>query len=151
VRYVIADFLVQAGGLVERARLGATIVYENERAYPRAFVEGGAAGNITVNEPDRVVVEADGPGVLTLSQVNYPGWRASVDGRPAPIQAMDSLTEVQLNAGRHTVEFVFAPWTVMAGLVVSGIGWGGLLVVGLIRLTALILSRWRLRWNRAAR
>jgi Bacterial membrane protein YfhO len=150
VRYVVADFPVLADGLAERARFGATVVYENERAYPRAFVEGGAAGNVTVNEPDRVVVEADGPGTLTLSQVYYPGWHASIDGQPAPIQMVESLMQVNLEAGRHVVEFVFAPWTVRTGLLVSGAGWGGLLVVGLVCVSSLYLGRRRLRWNRVA-
>lgn len=151
VRYVVADFPVQAGGLVERARFGTTVVYENEQAYPRAFVEGGAAGNVMVYEPDRVVVEADGPGILTLSQVYYPGWRVRIDGQPAPIQTAESLMQATLGAGRHVAEFVFAPWTVTAGLLVSGAGWGSLLVVGLIRLSAFILSRRGQLWNRAAR
>ena len=107
--------------------------------------------NVTVNEPDRVVVEADGPGILTLSQVYYPGWRASIDGRLVSIRAMDSLTGVQLSAGRHTVEFVFAPWTVWAGLLVSGIAWGSLLAFGLIRLSSFVSSRWGQLWNRVAR
>lgn len=151
VRYVVADFPVQADGLAERAQFGTTVVYENEQAYPRAFVEGGAAGNMTVNEPDRVVVEADGPGILTLSQVYYPGWRARIDGQPAPIQTAESLMQVNLGAGRHVAEFVFAPWTVTAGLVVSGAGWASLFVVALVRLSALISSRRGLLWNRAAR
>ena len=151
VRYVVADFPVEADGLAKQARFGTTFVYENERWYPRAFVEGGAAADVTLYEPDRVVVEANGPGLLTLSQVYYPGWRASIDGQPASIQAMDSLTGIELSAGRHIVEFAFAPWTVSAGLLVSGVGWGSLLVVGLICLSAFVLGRRRLLWNRAAK
>ena len=81
VRYVVAEFPMKVEGLVERAHFGSTFVYENQSAMPRAFVENGTAAHIVVYTSDRVVVEADGPGTLTLSQVHYPGWRATVDGQ----------------------------------------------------------------------
>ena len=35
--------------------------------------------------PNRVEVEADGPGLLVLADPDYPGWFATVDGTPASI------------------------------------------------------------------
>ena len=100
VRYVVAEFPMKVEGLVERARFGTTFVYENQLAMPRAFV-GEATARVTTNTPDRIVVEADGPGTLTLSQMYYPGWRAMVDGRDTPIQVVDSaLAGVSLDAGQ---------------------------------------------------
>ncbi len=145
VRYIAAEFPVPAEGLIERTRLGSTIIYENQFARPRAWVENNAARIIT-RAPDRIVVQAEGPGALVLSQPNYPGWRASVDGRAAAIEQMDSvLMGVQLEAGPHTVEFVFDPWTVKAGALVSGIGWS------LVSATALITVLRGRRWKRAGR
>ena len=125
VGYVVAEFPMRIEGLVERAHIGSTFVYENQWALPRAFV-GVTPANIPVLTPDRVVVEADGPGVLTLSQVYYPGWRASVDGRPGGISTSDALMTVSLDAGHHLVEFLFDPWTVKVGWLVSAVGWGSL-------------------------
>jgi hypothetical protein len=127
VGYVVAEFPMRIEGLVERAHIGSTFVYENQWALPRAFV-GVTPANIPVLTPDRVVVEADGPGVLTLSQVYYPGWRASVDGRPGGISTSDALMTVSLDAGHHLVEFLFDPWTVKVGWLVSAVGWGSLVV-----------------------
>jgi hypothetical protein len=127
VRYVAAEFPIQAEGLVERAHIGSTFVYENQFVLPRASV-GGTAARIVVNTPDRIIIEADGPGILTLSQVQYPGWRASVDGRPADISSADVLMSVSLDAGHHIVEFVFDPWTVKVGWRVSAVGWVGVVV-----------------------
>jgi hypothetical protein len=145
VRYVAAEFPIQAEGLIERERVGSTFVYENQFALPRAFV-GDTAADIVIQTPDRVIVKADGPGALTLSQVYYPGWQATVDGRPVAISVVDSLMSVSLDAGQHAIEFVFDPWTVKVGVMVSVAGWGGLVVIGLV-------SRWRRktvdRWNRA--
>jgi hypothetical protein len=40
VKYVVAAFPISQLGLIERARFGSTIVYENTRVMPRAFVMG---------------------------------------------------------------------------------------------------------------
>lgn len=133
VRYLVADFPIQAEGWVEWAQFGTTRVYENQWAMPRAFVGEGTPARITMLTPDRLVAEVDGPGVLTLSQVSYPGWRAVVDGRAVPIKTAESvLMGVELDAGPHVIEFAFDPWTVKAGVIVSGVGWGSLLAGWLI-------------------
>jgi hypothetical protein len=142
VRYVVAEFPIQAEGLVERARFGPTFVYENELAMPRALVGSGMPARLVMNTPDRIVVEAEGPGVLTLIQVNYPGWRAIVDGHTTPIGVLfneetssllfELLIHLKLEEGHHLVEFVFDPWTVKVGVIVSAVGWGGVLAGWLI-------------------
>jgi hypothetical protein len=135
VRYVVAEFPVNAEGLVEQTYIGSTYVYENSWAMPRAFV-GATSARVTVNTPDHIVVEADGPGTLTLSQVNYPGWRVTVDGRattPDPTGSSSLLGfDVSLDAGHHVIEFVFDPWTVKVGVLVSTVGWSGLLVATIL-------------------
>jgi len=148
VRYVAAEFPMKVKGLVEQARFGTTFVYENQLALPRAFVEEAAA-RVTANRPDRVVVEADGPGILTLSQVNYPGWRAMLDGHMATIETVNSaLTGVSLNAGHHLVEFTFDPWTVKVGVMVSALGWVSLMVGWLVlRLSSFVLRQKGQSWN----
>ena len=133
VRYVVTEFPIQAEGLIEQARFGPTFVYENQYTMPRAFVGEGTPARLVINTPARVVVEADGPGTLTLSQVNYPGWRIQVDGRAVPIETVESaLMGVELDAGHHEIEFVFDPWTVKVGFFVSALGWGGLVAGWLV-------------------
>jgi uncharacterized membrane protein YfhO len=96
----------------------------------------GAEGEAEVLRytPDYIAVKAtlDQPGVLILSEVWYPGWEARVDGQPSPIYRADGLLRaVALQPGAHTVEFSYEPWTVKAGLTISGLGWVGLLITGL--------------------
>ncbi len=133
VYYVVAEFPMKVEGLIERARFGTTFVYENQLAMPRAFV-GEAAARVTTNTPDRITVEADGPGTLTLSQVYYPGWRARVDGHMQDLTGLENLSGlgVSLDAGQHVVEFTFDPWTVKVGALVSGVGWVSLVVGWLV-------------------
>jgi len=148
VRYVVAEFPMKVEGLVERAHFGPTLVYENQSAMPRAFV-GETAARVRANTPDRVVVEVEGPGTLTLSQVYYPGWRATVDKQDKPIQVVDSaLMGVSLDAGHHLVEFMFDPWTDKVGVIVSALGWGSLMVGWLVlRLSPPILRQRGQPWN----
>ncbi len=87
--------------------------------------------------PNRVEVEADGPGLLILADPDYPGWVATVDGAPTAIVRADYLFRgVALPAGRHAVVFVFRPRTYLVGAVVSiatGVGVCLLTSIGLIR------------------
>ncbi len=80
--------------------------------------------------PNRVVIEAElsQAGFLFLSDTYYPGWRAYVDGERGEMHRAHYLFRaVPLPAGRHTVEFEFAPLSFK-------IGW----IVSLLTLTALI-------------
>ena len=73
--------------------------------------------------PDRVVVEAEASGAahLVLVDAYDPGWRATVDGRPSPVlRANVAFRGVALPAGRHVVEFLYRPRSVMWGLWISG-------------------------------
>ncbi len=87
---------------------------------------------------ERVVIRATGPGTLVLTDANYPGWRATLDGNAADILTVDGLFKaVGLPAGEHTVVFTFAPGTVTIGLWVSAFGvalwltlWVGLAAMG---------------------
>ena len=78
----------------------------------------------------RVVVQADAPtpGVLVLSDTWYPGWRVTVDGKPAPLLRADyALRGVALPAGHHVVVFTFRSRPAALGLALSVLGLFGLL------------------------
>jgi uncharacterized membrane protein YfhO len=72
--------------------------------------------------PERVVVRAvtDVRALLVLADTWFPGWRAKIDGRPAPVIRTDQLLRgVVLPAGTHTVEFTYVPWSWRIGWIVS--------------------------------
>ncbi len=61
----------------------------------------------------------------------YPGWRATVDGAPAPLlRANYAFRAVRLEPGQHQVHLTFAPRSWRLGLAISGltllvlVGWG---------------------------
>jgi hypothetical protein len=80
---------------------------------------------------DRVRLEAtaSGPGFLVLVDAFDPGWKATLDGRTVPIvRANGSFRAVPVPAGRHLVELIYRPGSIVAGLLVSTVT----LVVGLV-------------------
>jgi hypothetical protein len=74
--------------------------------------------------PDRVraEVEANVPAWLVMVDAFDPGWRARVDGVPAPLlRANVAFRAVAVPAGRHRVELTYRPSGVGAGLAISGL------------------------------
>jgi hypothetical protein len=81
-----------------------------------------AAARVVSYESQRVRIEAETPtaAVLMLNDANYPGWRAYVNGRQAPILSADYLFRgVLLPAGRSVVEFSYEPGSFRLGLAIS--------------------------------
>jgi hypothetical protein len=81
----------------------------------------GLAEAIAVSRgTDRVTVDlaAPAPGILTLAQTYYPGWRVLDNGVERPLlRTYTALQGVAVDAGRHRLEFVFAPtvfWRLLA-------------------------------------
>jgi hypothetical protein len=71
---------------------------------------------------NRVLVETDaeGPTILRLADLDFPGWRVTIDGKPGEILRADyMLRAVALPAGPHRVEFVFHDLAFEKGLGIS--------------------------------
>jgi hypothetical protein len=84
----------------------------------------GAGGEASVTRlTDTAVsvrVRAEADSFLVLSDVSYPGWRATLDGREARVFQTDyALRGVGVPAGEHAVEFTFAPRSFRLGALVS--------------------------------
>jgi hypothetical protein len=133
VKYVVAEYSLPGSQLRLLARFGETRIYENSFALPRAWVQPVNAppgSKITSRptiriEPNQVIVhDAEGDGLLVLSELAYPGWRVFVDGLPEEIEVVGGLLRgVQLKAGRHQVVFEFRPAPVYIGLTVAALAW----------------------------
>ncbi|MBW1742192.1 MAG: YfhO family protein, partial [Deltaproteobacteria bacterium] len=71
---------------------------------------------------DEISVDAklNTPGFLVMSEINYPGWQAYVNGKMTPLLTGNYLFRtVSLEPGRHHVRFVFSPSSFKAGTIVS--------------------------------
>jgi len=72
------------------------------------------------NSQIEIQTDSTSPAFLVLSDVYYPGWRATIDGKTTPIfQTNYVLRGVQVPAGKHRVTFEFNPVSFHIGLGVS--------------------------------
>jgi hypothetical protein len=127
-------------------RFDARRVAVTERSVPGIRSAGGGGGadagtaRLVSYEGERVVARAQArrKSLLILTDVHYPGWKATVDGRPATIERVDYLLRgVVVPAGRHDVEFSYEPASWRVGWVVSALG--------LLTLFAMTAVGWRRR------
>ncbi len=85
-------------------------------------VPGGVEAGVTSDRAD----------TLVFSEVSYPGWHVTLDGRPSSLEVFqETFMATQVPAGSHTVQFTYAPLSVRAGTGVTVLTLGGL-VFGLI-------------------
>jgi hypothetical protein len=98
-------------------------------------INGTGNARVVTDDPEHVVVRATATdrGLLVLADTWFPGWRATIDGRPAPIvRTAQLLRGVVLPAGTHTVAFTYVPWS-------WRIGW----IVSLLAVVSLAVLAWR--------
>lgn len=77
-------------------------------------------------------VRTSHPGILVASESYYPGWRVYVDGQERKLLKADYvLRAVALEAGVHTVKFVYDPLSFKIGAFVSALTILTLLISGI--------------------
>lgn len=71
-------------------------------------------------------------GMLVLADTAFPGWVASVDGRPTPIhEVYGALRGVVVAAGSRRVEFNYRPSSALIGGLMSLLGLAGAIVLAI--------------------
>lgn len=91
---------------------------------PGSGGEPGAAEIVKYDAGDiEIRAEAAAGCYLMVSEVYYPGWRAQVDGKEAPVLRADyAFRAVRLEPGRHLVRMTYRPPLFTVGLVFSTAG-----------------------------
>jgi hypothetical protein len=82
------------------------------------------AGRVEIISRDvnsyRFRVEASAPGIIVVSQNFYPGWNATIEGRPVSVfPANHALTGIAVPAGSHEMHFEFESPALRLGASVS--------------------------------
>lgn len=108
-----------------------TVLVETE--LPGALKNGAPDGHVELTryDPNRVDLQtrASGDSMLVLSENDYPGWQAYIDGQAVPIVRVNyALRGVVVPAGTHNVRFAYRPWSVIGGLLISLLTSVGLVV-----------------------
>lgn len=111
-----------------RARNEPLFLYELEDAPGRAYFADSrgqplprATTAITRFAPSRVelVVRSDRPGRLILTDLAYPGWTVTLDGKAVSAAPDTLLREVDVPAGEHHVVWQFWSWSTVWGAAIS--------------------------------
>ena len=72
------------------------------------------------NETIRIKTSSDRAGYLVLSEIFYPGWQATVDGKMAPVLCGNYIFRViPLEKGDHDVSLKFVSWPFRIGAMIS--------------------------------
>jgi hypothetical protein len=101
---------------------------------PRASGATSAPGSARyVNEGGqaaRIVVDAPVPGLVLVRNVFDRNWKATVDGRPVPVLAADSVVQaVPVGAGHHVVRMAYDDPAIGYGILGSALSVGALLAL----------------------
>ena len=112
-------------------------IFENTKALPRAFVSsktGITPATIEQYGSNSVVIKKTGDaGRLTLTDVNYPGWEASVNGKKYAIGEEGVFRSLNVPEGDAIIRFEYKPKSFATGLVLTIMGIVGLGVVLVIK------------------
>ena len=100
------------------------ITYDSSLSNKTYQVDSTATIQLRSYEPDRLVYSTDNPqeGLAVFSEIYYPhGWKAVLDGsQELTIHQVDyTFRGVEIPAGKHTIEFAFAPTIVKTGRWIS--------------------------------
>jgi hypothetical protein len=95
--------------------------------------------NVTYPSPQTAVLEVnlESPGLVILSDIYYPGWELTVDGKASAIYRVNgSMRGAVVSAGHHRLVYTFRPLSFQIGGAVS--------IAGLVVLLGLMLAcaRW---------
>lgn len=144
VGFVASEFDLEQEPLELVSKFGSTRLYRNKEAFPRAWIQRESADlgervkpvELVYWSPEKIEIQGQGPGLVVLSEVDYPGWQVWVDGERADIEVAEGLLRaVWLESGTHQVVFVFRPGSVFLGLFLF------LITVGLLILRLLFRRR----------
>lgn len=136
IKYISSEVPLTESDMELVDQIGDTWIYHNPLYFPRAWLTGtelnltsldevdpeivDGVGEILERNPNRMLVEVEGPGRMILSEISYPGWTARVDGEKTEyIKAFSLFRAVDIPPGNHIVEFNFKPLSVYLGVGVS--------------------------------
>jgi hypothetical protein len=132
-RFVAAEYPIENEDLVFLQQFGETRIYENKKVLPRAWVQAPSSslGTDLLSIPEItytaniIRLYAKGPGLLVLSEINYPGWEVNIDGKITEMQSNTGILRgVILNEGEHNVLFIYRPVMLYLGMGCAATLWG---------------------------
>lgn len=138
VGFVVSEFPIY--GLPTSTRLEEvedTYIYTVAK-YPRAWVQNSSSlvGEEIISvpyltiKPNQITLEkVEGPGLLVLSEIYYPGWKVNIDGQISDVRKVfDLFRGVDIPSGTHKVVLYFQPVRVYVGMTLSILAWLAIII-----------------------
>ncbi|MBI3769307.1 MAG: hypothetical protein HY271_12575 [Deltaproteobacteria bacterium] len=126
-----AAALVTAPAAVGLAAERVATAMQQQDAATRAHGDGllgasawSGATIVVKDDPETIAIATDGAetALVVLGDLDYPGWRATIDGRPTPILTADGvLRGVLVPPGPHCLEYRYLPASWGWGIVVTAL------------------------------
>ncbi len=113
----VVEFDPRTTALIETGSAGDLAPYRS-----RSPADPAEAPRITLEAPGRVEMELTmrSPGLVVLGHRFDRGWRATVDGQPAPIlKANHLMRAVAVAVGTHRIVYRYDPWSFRIGAGIS--------------------------------
>lgn len=115
--------ITRRGGQIEYTDDGARQLKIGAPESIRSLQCGGS--RIVEYLPEKVVLEVSSTDscFLLFQDIYYPGWKATVDGRPTEVFRTDiGIRALELAGGKHRVVMAFRPLSLKIGLAISCLG-----------------------------
>lgn len=126
VSHVLARNPISRENLTDIYHDGNLWVYQNASytGFPVLMDETGnhSLVDLSLATPNRMQFNFRGEGRFVTADVNYPGWRAALDGKYVAIHTVDGVfREVDIPQGEHTLIFAYHPWLTYLGWLLGAI------------------------------
>jgi hypothetical protein len=97
------------------------------------MLPGDAETIVTNFAPEQFAIQTSSStnALLSVSHVDYPGWRVEIDGEKVEtIRAYGALVAVPISAGEHTISFTYDSPSYKLGAMLSLVTWVGMGILG---------------------
>jgi hypothetical protein len=93
---------------------------------PRALAESQGGGTLSTirREPGRIELHSSAAkaDLVVIRETDDPGWRAHIDGAPAPLIAEGTFLAISVPAGDHLIVLEYEPPEIFYAIVISALG-----------------------------
>lgn len=137
VKYVISNFDLTKCSLGKEIKLSSTYVYDIsgiDNYVKNKACENGTKYSILSFSPNKIKLNVNScEGLMQINEINYPGWRISINGKPALLQRDKLFRTFLFPGGEHEITFYYQPTIIYESLIIQTIVWLALICTFVIR------------------
>ncbi len=137
VKYVISNFDLTKCSLGKEIKLSSTYIYDIsgvDNYVKNKACENGTKYSILSFSPNKIKLNVNScEGLMQINEINYPGWRISINGKPALLQRDKLFRTFLFPGGEHEITLYYQPTIIYESLIIQTIVWLALICTVVIR------------------